>query len=551
METIELREYLEPLRKWWWLVVLATLLAGISSALYTMQQPPLYRSSTTVMVGNALFEPNPSGGELSLGAQLALGYVDMAQRASIREATARALGLEVLPGYLVAVVPNTQFIEISVTDSSPQRAQAVAAELANQMILQTPGGNPQAGGQSFLEEQIAQLEASIIATNEEIKRLEQELTTLFSAREIAGTRGEISALQTKVSTLQANYASLFASSRKNASNVITVIEPAELPLAPLDSGMVINTVIAGMAGFALAAVGAYVMEYLDQSLRSTHEVIRYLNLLILGAIPRIGRRELQKHGPLVAAGPHTPITDAYAALRLNVQAVLDDRPHSILLITSPTPEEGKSTIAANLAIDWARSGQKVILVDADFYHPSQQRFFSVPNQMGLTTALVDRAVTADALLRPTKVRGLSLLTSGPLLPSPASLLAQPTMRRLLASLRAMADVVIIDTPPATAAVDASILALQADGVLLVLSAGRTKRDLAKRTLDLFRQIRAPVLGVTLFNAPEEHSFYRYFKNSYRDMIRLPENERERSMINNLAWEWENASNSQDDDPQAS
>jgi capsular exopolysaccharide synthesis family protein len=429
-----------------------------------------------------------------------------------------------------------------VTDISPERAQAVAAELANQLILQTPSGNPQQGRQTFLEGQIAELEASILETNEEIARLEQELTGLFSARQIAETRAEIAALEDKISTLQANYANLLANSRQGGTNIITIIDPAEFPMTPLSSDLAVNTAVAAMVGFALAAAGAYVMEYLDQSLRSTQEATRHLNLLNLGTIPRLSRRELQKHGSLVSAGPHTPVMDAYAALRLNVQAALDDRPGRILLVTSPSPEEGKSTIAANLAIDWALSGQKVILVDADLYHPSQQRLFDLPNQSGLTTALVDSAIALNSLIKPSKIRGLWVLTSGPLLPNPTPLLAQQAMTQLLATLRSQADVIIIDTPPATAVVDASILALQADGVLLVLSAGRTKREPAKRTLDLFQQIRAQVLGVTLFNSPLQHTLYRYYKDGYGGRIKMPETFHRRDRrtdFQDATWEYVN------------
>jgi non-specific protein-tyrosine kinase len=288
------------------------------------------------------------------------------------------------------------------------------------------------------------------------------------------------------------------------------------------SNRVTNAAIAAMVGFVLAAAGAYVMEYLDRSLQSAYDVGRYLNLLILGAIPKMKRRYLQKYGPLAIFGPRAPVIDAYAALRLSVQTALDNHPLGVLLITSPAPEEGKSSVAANLAIDWARSGQKVILVDADLYHPSQQRLFDLPNQTGLTTAFVDVDMNAEDLLKPTKIKGLSVLTSGPILPNPTSLLSQQAMHRLMSALRAQADVIVIDTPPATAVVDASILALQADGVLLVVTLGQTKREAARRTVELFHQIRAPLLGVALFNSPMENSLYQHYEGRYGGRVNLPE-----------------------------
>jgi len=181
----------------------------------------------------------------------------------------------------------------------------------------------------------------------------------------------------------------------------------------------------------------------------------------------------------------------------------------------------------------------VILIDADLYHPSQQRLFNLPNQSGLTTALVDSKTPLNGLIKPSKIKGLWVMTSGPLIPNPTPLLAQPTMRNLLEVLRAKADVIIIDTPPATAVVDASILALQADGVLLVLSAGRTKRDLAKRTLDLFQQIRTQVLGVALFNAPLQHTLYRYYGETYGGRVKWPENAYKKDAVEDATWEYVN------------
>jgi len=135
---MELKNFITPLLKWWWLLVLATLVAGGSSFIVARQQPPEYEAYTTLMIGRTISDPNPSGNELHLSQQLAGIYADLAQRDPVANATMEALGLDSLPSYDARALPNSQFLEIAVIDTNPERAQAVANELANQLILQGP-----------------------------------------------------------------------------------------------------------------------------------------------------------------------------------------------------------------------------------------------------------------------------------------------------------------------------------------------------------------------------------------------------------------------------
>ena len=138
---MEIKAYITPLLKYWWLLALATVVAMISSFIVTSQQPPVYQARTTMVIGRAVYEANPNSADFYLNQQLASFYADLANREPIRNATMSNLGIEWLPEFIVRPLPNSQLIEIAVTDTSPIRAQAVANELANQLILQTPG-NP-------------------------------------------------------------------------------------------------------------------------------------------------------------------------------------------------------------------------------------------------------------------------------------------------------------------------------------------------------------------------------------------------------------------------
>ena len=199
--------------------------------------------------------------------------------------------------------------------------------------------------------------------------------------------------------------------------------------------------------------------------------------------------------------PRSPASEAYRTLRTNLQFASLDKPVRTILITGVEAGDGKSTTLANLAVVLAQSGKRVIAVDCDLRRPTLHKVF------GLTNAVLDNA--ASATLQPTAVDGLRLLSSGPLPPNPADLLGSRQFDKVLASLAAEADVILLDAPPIVAVSDAVMLATKVDGVILVVNAGKTKRDLARRAKSLLEKVNAHVLGVVLNNAPLERNLYTY------------------------------------------
>ena len=184
-------------------------------------------------------------------------------------------------------------------------------------------------------------------------------------------------------------------------------------------------------------------------------------------------------------------------LRTNLQFASVDRPLGLVLITSPSPAEGKSLTSANLSVALARSGKRVILVDTDLHRPSQHRIFRLINHSGLTNALLGEFSTIDTLLQPTAVEGLRILTTGPLPPNPAELLSTRRMQDILQQLRSMADIVVLDSPPVTVVADTAQVATEADGVILVLNTRRTTRDSARRALAALQQVNRANVGCVI------------------------------------------------------
>lgn len=207
--------------------------------------------------------------------------------------------------------------------------------------------------------------------------------------------------------------------------------------------------------------------------------------------------------------PRSPISEAYRSLRTNLGFYSLDDPIRTLVVTSPAPDEGKSTTIANLAVTMAQSGRKTILVDCDLRRPSLHKIFDVSNDTGFTTMVLD--TEAEPPLRETVVENLWLLTSGPKPPNPADLLGSQQVDRVLSELAERADIVLIDAPPVVGVTDAAVLGARVDGVLLVLSAGKTRREHAERAKELLKKARVRLIGAALTNAPVDRSFKNYYE----------------------------------------
>ncbi len=209
--------------------------------------------------------------------------------------------------------------------------------------------------------------------------------------------------------------------------------------------------------------------------------------------------------------PISPASEAYRTLRLNLQFATLDAPLRTLLVTSPSPDEGKSTTLANLAVTVAQAEQRVIMVDCDLRRPRLHELFHLSNDLGLTTVMLDDQALSAPPLQDTGVAGLQLLASGPLPPRPADLLGSQRMERVLERLLADADLVILDAPPVMAVTDAVVLATKVDGVLLVVSAGTTKRENAQQAVERLRKVNARIVGSVLNNAPLDATLHGYYR----------------------------------------
>ncbi len=289
---------------------------------------------------------------------------------------------------------------------------------------------------------------------------------------------------------------------------VTVLDEAPVPGGPSNSPAGSNVNIAFVFGL-LAAVGlAFLIDYLDRSIKDRDEAERLLGVPVLGVVPRVPGN-IQ-----VAVKGRSPQAESMRALRTNLQFVSADKPVRRILVTGPDPAGGKSTIAANLALTLAQSGGLVLLVDADLRRPTQHRIFNIKMEPGLSSLIYYEDLDPAKVIRNSGRENLKVIPCGPIPPYPAEMLSSRSMRKLVANLSERFDYIVIDSPPVLAVTDASVLSKLVDGTLIVLKYGKVRRDEAVDTLKQLQRVQANVVGSVLNGVPTSSAYYNGYYNYY-------------------------------------
>ncbi|HYG81448.1 MAG TPA: polysaccharide biosynthesis tyrosine autokinase, partial [Pyrinomonadaceae bacterium] len=289
-----------------------------------------------------------------------------------------------------------------------------------------------------------------------------------------------------------------------------------------------NVIIALLLSLGVGIGLAFLLDYLDDTLKSIEDVDRYVHLPALALIPsnRSEQRPRLKgkgHGPAEAGETtalalindvRSPIAEAYRHLRTSLLLSSAGQPPKTILITSSQPSEGKTTTAVNTAVMLAQTGAEVLIIDCDLRRPRLHAHFNVPNAKGVTNFLSGES-GLDGLMQPyEKLSNLKLLTSGPVPPNPAELLGSDEMRKLLSMASDRFTHVVIDSPPAISFTDASILSTMVDGVVLVVHGGRSSRAVVRRAKQQLLDVGANIFGVVLNNVKLEATNYYYYAGYY-------------------------------------
>jgi capsular exopolysaccharide synthesis family protein len=223
----------------------------------------------------------------------------------------------------------------------------------------------------------------------------------------------------------------------------------------------------------------------------------------------ISRFKPKKRHLIVLSDPHSPISEAYRFLRTNIDFSSVDETIQVIMVTSAGPGEGKSTVAENLAVSYAHNECRVLLIDADMRKPTSHRTFQMSNSIGLSSVLSHKSSSED-VIQATDIPNLYVMTAGVIPPNPAEMLNSNSMTKLMELLREQFDMILIDTPPVLTVTDAQLLASKSDGVLLVINAGKVKKETALKAKESLLRVNARMLGVVLNNVKKRTSEEYYY-----------------------------------------
>jgi capsular exopolysaccharide synthesis family protein len=511
---MEIRQYTALVRKWIWLVILLVFVAGCAAYLVSKSSIPVYQASSILMVNQAANPTTATGySDILTSERLARTYASLLISRPVMDETAKRLGVtpRTLAGTVtVTPIRDTQLLQIKVEGVLPELAAAVANTLPAVFVERNAEMQLGRVTQSKIK-----LEDEMTSTEKDLADAQQQLKAATDDNQRTRLETSLAQYRNTYSTLVANYQQVILAEAQ-ATNNIVIAEPATVPTAPIRPRTSTNVMLAVIVGALLALGIAFLVEYLDDTVKTPDDINRVSGLATLGAIARLkesgGPRQL-----IAWLRTKAPESESYRTLRTNIQFSSVDKPVRSLLVTSSGPGEGKSTTTANLAVVLAQTGQRVIVVDTDLRRPVLHKVFGVPNNIGLTTSLLaGENVSVEGYLQPTEIETLSVLTSGPIPPNPSELLGSHRMGHLVFALTQVADIVLFDSPPVLAVTDAAVMARHVDGVLLVVDAGRTREHALAQAAGELQKTGVNLLGVALNRMDTRRGGYYYYYYYYSE-----------------------------------
>ena len=498
-------EYAGMLWHWAWLLILIAALAGGITYYLTSQQTPIYQASTLMMVNGGSGIQSDSYSSVVLSQQLTTTYSKIMTASPMLTEVSKRLGYEVSIQHIsVQPIQNTQLITVTVTDTDP----VMAASIANTIVLvfadqiQADQASRFADSKKSLEDEMANLDAQIQSTTKEIADLGTDISKQVERAQLGVI---LSQNQNSRANLMQSYQQIRLAEAQSNSSIVQK-DPAVPSKDPVQPRPLRDAILASIVGLFVAAGIVFLIEFLDDSIRDPQEITQKWGIPVLGIIAsyKSNGSSLITHNQ-----PRSPVSEAFRSLRTNLQFASIDAPLRTILVTSPSPMDGKTTVVVNLGCVIAQSGRSVVILDADLRRPQVHKVFHLSNRVGLTDHFIKNQEFNSEDARLSEVKDLSIITSGSLPPNPSELLGSEKMADILGGLCSKFSTIILDTPPVLVVTDAVVLAPRVDGVILVVKPTVTKRVELHRVIEQLQQVRANLLGVVINDVKIGRTGYYY------------------------------------------
>lgn len=485
--------YMATIRRWWWVLVGLPLIAAVFAYVFSARQPKSYTAQATLFVSQA----SSSSSDVTAAKLLTKSYNELVtsrpvmQRASDRLSGARTVD-QLDAQVKTKIVPDTQVIQINVDDSDPQMAANIANATGEEFVAWIAESQAGTNNQS-----IENLNAKLEEARSEIDKINAQLTPLLTAtnptQEQVSQRAQ---LQDQLRLAQTTYTNLLDIQQRQEftpQGRVVLAQQATPSNSPDGPYPLRNAIIAFILDALLLAAGIFAFERLRNRVQLPDDIQRNAELPMLATIPRSRR----KGGVEIVEAPGSLMSESIRSLRTALQFAAHNDDLGTLLVTSPGQDEGKSMVAANLAVALAQIGKKVVLIDGDMRRPSQGDLFNVHSRNGFAELLSQPNLKIQDALAKGPVAGLQIITTNKSDNNPAELLSGRRFRNILTELKQEADVIILDGPPLLAVSDAMLLAAESDNAVLIAETGQTRSDALRAARTTITQTGVNVLGVVL------------------------------------------------------